>query len=79
MRMRQSLAQIEQAFLEESEAARLQREIVQREAMKRTRRRELDRVHKRGTWRFVGLVLVLVATAVLVTIAMFQTLYLVMG
>ena len=79
MRMRQSLAQIEQAFVEETEAARLQREIVRREAIKRSRRRERERVHKHGTWRFVGLVCVLIATAVLVTIAMFQTLYLVMG
>lgn len=79
MRMRQSLAQIEEAFAEEAEAARVQREIAQREALRRSRKRHLERVHKRGTWRFVGLVLVLVATAVLVTIAMFQTLYLVMG
>ncbi len=79
MRMRQSLAQIEEAFAEEAEAARVQREIAQREALRRSRKRQLERVHKRGTWRFVGLVSVLVATAVLVTIAMFQTLYLVMG
>jgi len=79
MRMRQSLAQIEQAFVEETEAARLQRDRVQRQAAMRSRQRQLERVHKRGTWRFVGLVLVLVATAVLVTIAMFQTLYIVMG
>ena len=77
--MRQSLAQIEQAFAEEAEAARLQRQIAEREVVRRSRRRHRERVHKRGTWRFVGLVLVLIATAVLVTIAMFQTLYLVMG
>jgi len=41
--------------------------------------RQIERVHKHGTARFVLLVLALIATAVIVTIAMFQTLYLVMG
>jgi hypothetical protein len=36
-------------------------------------------VHKRGTLRFVLLVLMLIATAVIVTVAMFKTLYVVMG
>jgi hypothetical protein len=45
----------------------------------RSRQRNLERVHKRGTARFIILVLMLIATAVVVTIAMFQTLYIVMG
>ena len=39
----------------------------------------LDKVHKRGTARFIMLVLMIIATAVIVTIAMFQTLAYVMG
>ena len=79
MRMRQSFAQFEEAFLEESQADALRRERLRREAAVRSRDRQLQRVHKRGTLRFVLLVLTLIATAVLVTVAMFQALYLVMG
>ena len=79
MRMRQSLAEIEQAFLEEQEVAQVVAvEQVQRAQM-RTRQRERERMHRHGTMRFVALVVTLIATAVLVTIAMFETLYYVMG
>jgi len=77
--MRQSLADLESAFYEEAEEDRMRRERLRRTAVKRTRQRELDRVHKRGSMRFALLVLVLVGTAVLVTVAMFQALYYVMG
>ena len=79
MRMRQSFAQFEEAFLEESQADAARRERLRREAAYRSRDRQLQRVHKRGTMRFTLLVLTLIATAVLVTVAMFQALYLVMG
>ena len=79
MRMRQSFAQFEEAFLEESQADAARRERLRREATYRSRDRQLQRVHKRGTLRFVMLVLTLIATAVLVTVAMFQALYIVMG
>lgn len=79
MRMRQSLTDIERAFFEETAADRARREALRREAALRSRQRHIERVHKRGTLRFVLLVLALVATAVVVTVAMFQTLYLVMG
>jgi hypothetical protein len=39
----------------------------------------VERQHKRGSWRFAALVLTLIATAVGVTVAMFETLYLVLG
>ena len=77
--MRQSFAQFEEAFLEESQADAQRRERLRREAAVRSRDRQLQRVHKRGTMRFTLLVLTLIATAVLVTVAMFQVLYLVMG
>jgi membrane glycosyltransferase len=79
MKMRQSFAQFEEAFLEESQADAARRERLRRQAAVRSRDRQLERVHKRGTWRFFMLVLVLLATAVLVTVAMFQVLYIVMG
>ena len=78
-RMRQSLDEFEQAFVEETHVDRVRRESLRRKAALRARQRNLERVHKRGTARFVVLVLMLIATAVIVTIAMFQTLYIVMG
>lgn len=79
MGVRQSLHQLEQAFVEETIADRERREALQRRIVSRSRQRELDKVHKRGSLRFVVLCLVLIATAVLVTVAMFETLYIVMG
>ncbi|WP_354698633.1 hypothetical protein [Paraconexibacter sp. AEG42_29] len=77
--MRQNLHQLEQAFVEETIADRERREALQRQIVSRSRQRELDKVHKKGSLRFVALCLVLIATAVLVTAAMFETLYIVMG
>ena len=79
MKMRQSLAQIERAFIEESQADRARREALRRQAAARSRRRQIDKVQKHSTMRFVALVLTLIATAVIVTVAMFQTLYIVLG
>ena len=78
LRMRQSLAELERAFVEEAWEERDRRDALRREAAARSRRRRLDRAHKRGSWRFAALVFVLVATAAAVTVAMFETLYLVM-
>jgi membrane glycosyltransferase len=79
MRMRQSLAEIEQAFVEQMEEDRHRRERVVTQAELRTRRRRAERTQRHGSMRFFLLVLTLIATAVIVTIAMFQTLYYVMG
>ena len=79
MRMRQSLAEIEEAFVDEIEEDRHRRERLRTEAEQRTRRRHSTRTQRQGTTRFFLLVLTLIATAVIVTIAMFQTLYYVMG
>ena len=79
MKMRQTLTQFEQAFLEDAAADRARREALRRQAAARSRQRQMERVHKRGTLRFVLLVLTLIATAAIVTVAMFQTLYVVMG
>ena len=79
MRMRQSIAEIEEAFAQETELDRQRRERLSRTAAQRTRKRRVDRVHKRGSVRFILLTLTLIATAVIVTVAMFETLYYVMG
>ena len=79
MRMRQSLAEIEEAFVEEIEDDHDRRERLARRTVQRSRRRRIERTHKHGSMRFVLLVLTLIATAIAVTIAMFQTLYYVMG
>jgi hypothetical protein len=79
MRMRQSLAEIERAFVEEAQVEQVRAEHTVRTAELRQRQRRIERAHKHGTMRFVLLVLTLIATAVLVTIAMFETLYYVMG
>jgi hypothetical protein len=79
MRMRQSIAQLERAFVEEIELDRARREHLRRTAAKRSRSRRVQRRQQRGSLRFFLLVVSLIATAVLVTVAMFQTLYYVMG
>jgi anti-sigma-K factor RskA len=79
MRMRQSLAQFEEAFREEAAESVVRRERLRRQAAVRSRERRLQRVEKQGTLRFVGLALAIIATAVLVTIAMFETLALLVG
>ena len=79
MRMQQSLADIEEAFVEEIEEDRERRERLARRAEMRSRQRHIERSQKHGSLRFFLLVLTLLATAIIVTIAMFQTLYYVMG
>jgi cell division septal protein FtsQ len=76
MKMRQSLAQLEQQFLEQSEIEEQRRQHMQRHAAFRSRQRWHARERKRGSVRFYVLALTLVVTAVLVTVAMFATLYL---
>ena len=79
MRMRQSLAEIEAAFVEEIEEDRERRERLARRAELRARQRQVQRAHKHGSMRFALLVLVLLTTAIVVTIAMLQTLYWITG
>jgi hypothetical protein len=76
---RQSMAQFERALAEQTLAERQRRDALQREVAARSRQRQMAKAHKHGSLRFALLILVLVATAVLVTVAMFETLYYVMG
>ncbi len=79
MRMRESLAQFEQAFFEEAELDRNRRARLRRTAAQRSRQRTRAREEQRGSVRFALLVFSLIATAVIVTVAMFETLYYVMS
>jgi hypothetical protein len=79
LRMRQSLAQIEEDFLDEMQREQTRSERLRRTAVQRTRRRRVERRKKRSSMRFWLLVLTLIATAIGVTVAMFETLYYLLG
>ncbi len=74
MRMRQSLAQFEREFMEEAEQSVVRRERLRKTAAQRSRVRRVERSRKAGKLRFLLLALTIVLTAVVVTIAMFETL-----
>jgi hypothetical protein len=75
MKMRQSLAQLEQEFRHEMLRDRSRRESLRQRAALRSRKRSVEREKKRSSVRYWLLVLSLIATAVIVTIAMFESLY----
>ncbi len=79
LKMRQSLAQLEQEFRHETQRDRSRRESLRRHAASRSRKRTHEREKKRSSVRFWLLVLGLIATAVIVTVAMFETLYFLLG
>lgn len=79
MRMRQSLAQFEAAFREEAAESVVRRERLRKEAAERSRYRRHERQAKQGQLRFFFLACALIATAVIVTIAMFETLAMLAG
>ena len=79
MKMRQSLAQIEQEFLHQREIEQQRRKHLQRTAAVRSRQRWHARERKRSSMRFYVLAMTLVLTVVLVTVAMFATLYLLLA
>ena len=79
MRMHQPIAEFDDALREEIAIDRAVAQARIHQAQVRTRRRRVEKSKKHGTLRFWALCLLLVATAVGVTVAMFQTLYIVMG
>ena len=79
MRMHQPIAEFDAALREEIAIDRQLAEARVRQAQTRTQRRHVERTKRHGTLRFVALCLVLLGTAVGVTIAMFQMLLIVMG
>jgi hypothetical protein len=78
MKMRQSLNQLERAFVEETVLDRDRRESLRRTAERRAAKRRSERVIKQGKARFIVLSLTLVATAVVVSVVMFRALYLIL-
>jgi hypothetical protein len=79
MKMRQSLADWERAFVREISLDRHRRDSLRRTTEQRALKREVDRRHKHGSVRFVLLILALITTAAIVTVIMFRTLYLLLG
>jgi hypothetical protein len=79
MKMRQSLADLEQAFVKEITLDRHRRDSLRRTSEQRALKRDIQKRHKRGSMRFVLLVLTLIMTAAIVTVVMFRTLYLLLG
>ena len=77
--MRQSIADWERAFVKEATLDRRRRDSLRRTTEQRAFKREVQRRHKRGSMRFVLLVLALILTAAVVTVVMFRTLYLLLG
>jgi hypothetical protein len=79
MRMRQSIAQLERAFVEEVELDRVRRDRLRHTAATRSRVRTIPRRRAQSSLRFALLVFTMIATAVIVTVVMFRTLYIVLG
>ena len=79
MRMRQSLAQFEEAFREEAADSIVRREQLRKQSAQRSRVRRVERSRKAGKFRFTLLALTLIATAVIVTVVMFETLAMLAG
>ena len=79
MRMRQSLAQFEEAFREEAAESIVRRDRLRKDAAQRSRVRRVERTRKQGSFRFAFLALTIVVTAVIVTIVMFETLAMLAG
>lgn len=76
--MRQSLNQLERAFVEETVLDRDRRESLRRTTERRAAKRRSARAIKQGKARFIILSLTLVATAVVVSVVMFRALYLIL-
>ena len=79
MRMRQSLAQFEEAFREEAADLVVREERLRKESAQRSRVRRVERTRKQKLFRFAFLALTILVTAVIVTIVMFETLAMLAG
>jgi hypothetical protein len=75
MKMRQSLAEFEREFLYETQRDRKHSAHLRRDVVVRSRKRSYERRQKQSSIRFWALALSLVTTAVLVTVAMYFSLY----
>ena len=78
MRMRQSLRQLERAFVAETELDRDRRESLRKTTERRAAKRRAERTIRQGRSRFILLSLTLFTTAVVVALVMFRLLYLIL-
>ena len=79
MRMNDTLADLEDAFHEETAAERHRRQQLRRQSVQRARSRRQEQVERVSRFRFTGLVLAILATTVVVTVLMFEALALIIG
>ncbi len=79
MKMRQSQAELEQAFAQEISLERRRRHSLLHTSAKRTMKREVDKRHRQGSMRFLLLIFTLLMTAAIVAVVMFRTLYLLLS
>lgn len=79
LRMRRSESDLEHEFAREIKRERHRRASLRRTTEQRMHKRAVERRHKRGSVRFVLLVLTLFLTAAVVTVVMFRTLYLLLS
>jgi hypothetical protein len=79
LKMRQSLAELEQEFRYEVQQDRSRGERLRRQAVHRSRQRAVHRRRKRGSMRFWVLVASMILTAIIVTAGMFASLYLLLS
>jgi hypothetical protein len=75
MKMRQSLAQLEQEFRHETQKDRNRRERLRQHAAHRSRVRAVEREKAKSSTRYWVLILTLLLTAAVVTVGMFEALY----
>jgi len=79
MKMRQSLASSSRIFGTETQLDRSRRETLRRHAVRRSRARSHERQKKRGSVSLLGADPLADRDRVIVTAAMFETLYLLLG
>jgi hypothetical protein len=79
MRMRQSIAQLEREFEEQTVVERRRRRELRRSAVERTRLRRRAKLEQSQRVRFGLLMVAIAATVVGVTVAMFETLAYLVG
>ena len=79
MRMRQSLAQLEESFEQATKQERHSRRELKRDVVQRTRVRRRAKIEQGQKLRFLLLLTVISLTVVVVTIAMFETLAWLLG
>lgn len=78
MKMRQSLNQFESAFEQQKMLEQRRRTQLRHRAANRSRERRVSRSQQQGKVRFSVLAVCLVATVVIVTVAMFEALTFIM-